>query len=193
MKKQDKKAPELTPEDITEALVTDQPVPGQPDRMAELESEGEALRDKWLRTVAEFENYRRRAEQEKTRLAAYVTEQLVLEMCDVLDNFDRAIDTGVEQHQFESFLTGVRLIHRQLADMLTKKGVERIKARGELFDPMVHDAVSHIPSPAKCDEVIEVLQNGYVMNGRVIRPAKVVVSSGAPAAASDNEIKIDKE
>lgn len=150
-------------------------------RIVELEAQVNTLQDKLLRNAAEFENFRRRSQNEKSEWILRGTRELVLEVCDVLDNFERAIDTGVQEHQFDSFLKGVELIHKQLADLLTKKGVQRIEAKGQLFDPMVHDAISQLPSDEPRDTITNVVQNGYLMHDRVIRPAKVVVSAGAPA------------
>ena len=159
--------------------------------VTELERQVQQMQDKWLRTAAEFENYRRRTESEKNEWILRGTRELVLKVCDVLDNFDRAIETGVQEHQFENFLKGVEMIHKQLEGVLAREGVSRIEAQGALFDPMVHDAVSHIPSPEPSDTVINVVQNGYIMHDRVIRPARVVVSRGPQE--NENEIEIEKE
>ncbi|MCD4829656.1 MAG: nucleotide exchange factor GrpE [Candidatus Cloacimonetes bacterium] len=151
---------------------------------AALERNLQTMRDKWLRTTAEFENYRRRTDSEKSRWIKNATERLVIEICDVLDNFERAIETGIQEHQFDSFLAGVELIHKQLADVLAKEGVKRIEAGDAKFDPMVHDAVSQAPADQPRDTVLAVIQNGYIMHDKVIRPAKVVVSRGP---LDDNE------
>ena len=165
---------------------------GKDAQLVELEQEVQTLRDKWMRTAAEFENFRRRTESEKSRWIKNATERLVLEVCDVLDNFERAIETGVQEHQFESFLKGVELIHKQLADVLGREGVSRIEAQGEEFDPMVHDAISQIPADAPADTVVTVVQKGYIMHDKVIRPARVVVSRG-PLQPDIHEIEIEKE
>jgi molecular chaperone GrpE len=143
-------------------------------RLADLEAERDALRDRLLRAAAEFENFRRRNAEERVQWIRNATERLSLEFCDVLDNFDRALATPEGQ----GFVEGVKMIRQQVESLLKKEGVERIEARDTVFNPMVHEAVAVIPSPAEQNRVVEIVQNGYLMNGKVIRAAKVVVSSG---------------
>ena len=168
--------------DNDEPKAAESATPTHEERAAELEAQVQALQEKLLRNAAEFENFRRRTTAEKSEWILRGNRELILEVCDVLDNFERAIDTGVQEHQFDSFLKGVELIHKQLADLLAKKGVTRIEAKGEVFDPMVHDAISQLPADAPCDVVTTVVQNGYMLHDKVIRPAKVVVSAGPPEA-----------
>ncbi len=150
----------------------------QEDELTVLRRENQQLKDKYVRTMAEFENFRRRNMEERAQWIKNATQQLVLEICEVVDNFERALDAGKQEHQFESFLKGVELIHQQMLSTLKKEGVEKIEAMGKEFDPMFHDAIAHMPSDEDADIVCQVIQNGYIMNNRVIRPAKVIVSNG---------------
>ncbi len=161
----------------------------QEDELTVLRRENQLLKDKYVRTLAEFENFRRRNTEERAQWIKNATQQLVLEICEVIDNFERALDAGKQEHQFDSFLKGVELIHQQMLSTLKREGVERIEALGKEFDPMYHDAIAHLPSEYDADMVSQVIQTGYIMNNRVIRPAKVIVSNGEmPAdATKDNQ------
>jgi len=133
-------------------------------------------KDKWLRTVAEFENFRRRSTIEKSTWIKNATERLVLQLCDVVDNFERAL---LQKHDNgKSYEKGIKLIYKQLLDLLTKEGVKKIEALNEDFDPKYHEALSKIPSEEEEDKIVAVIQNGYIMNEKIIRAARVAVSNG---------------
>ncbi len=193
-KKETKKTKEEVTEDIPIEIESEEKVEEvQEDELTVLRRENQQLKDKYVRTMAEFENFRRRNMEERAQWIKNATQQLVLEICEVIDNFERALEAGKQEHQFDSFLKGVELIHQQMLSTLKKEGVEKIEAQGKEFDPMYHDAVAHIPSDYDEDIVCQVIQNGYVMNNRVIRPSKVVVSNGVKPADNENKEKIYKE
>lgn len=148
------------------------------DQLEALKQENEKLKDKLLRNAAEFENFQRRTEAEKVSWIKYSTERIILKLCDVLDNFERAFETDAEDHSLKSFSEGIKLIYNQLLKIFHEEGVEKIEAVGKDFDPNYHDALAQTPSQLEKDKVAQVVQNGYVMNNRVIRAAKVLVSSG---------------
>ena len=134
------------------------------------------LREQFARTQAEFDNYRkrqRREEQQRTDLAA---QRLVEQLLPVLDNFDRALKNPGDN--VPSLLSGIEMVHKQFADALRQAGLEKIEALGAPFDPNLHEAVSAIPPAAGQSDntVIEVFQDGYVLKGRLIRPAMVQVA-----------------
>ena len=106
------------------------------------------------------------------------TQKLALEICDVSDNFERALQQVSEEKKTDSFVVGVQMIEQQLRTVLEKEGVVRIEALGKEFDPSLHDALAHIPSEYEENLVAAVIQNGYLMNGKVLRPVRVAVSSG---------------
>ncbi|HHV37465.1 MAG TPA: nucleotide exchange factor GrpE [Candidatus Cloacimonetes bacterium] len=142
------------------------------------EAELEAMKDKYLRTMAEFENYRNRTNQEKSDWIRHASQELALKVCDVVDNFERAIAQAKEEDLETPFGKGVLLIEKQLLNALENEGVKRIEALGEEFDPEFHDALSHIPSEYDENIVAAIIKNGYTMHDKVIRAVQVAVSNG---------------
>ncbi len=152
------------------------PPADQPDAgLKELQRERDALQDRLLRTAAEFDNYRKRVERERRELSEYAAADVLLDLLPIIDNFERAMQAPVGDG--EALHKGVEMIHRQMVDLLKKRGVSIIEARGEDFDPNVHQAVIHEPSAAHRDgEVMEELQRGYRLGERLLRPAMVKVA-----------------
>ena len=144
-----------------------------------LTQERSTLLDQLLRRQAEFENYRRRAERERTETYARARAEVVLELLPVIDNFERAL-ASLEHVKDDaaSLRHGIELIHRQLQDALAKFGLEPVVSVGQAFDPHVHEAVSAEPS-AEHEEntVIAEFQRGYRLGEKLLRPAKVKVAS----------------
>ena len=145
---------------------------------APLQQENADLKDRYLRTLADFENYRKRADREKSDFFKYALAGLLRELLPVLDNFDRALDHAGEGDDFHR---GVLLIYKQLFDTLTKHGLKTIDQANVPFDPKIHEAVvreenASVPSHT----VIEVLQKGYFLHDRLLRPAMVKVAVGGP-------------
>ncbi|HWR38118.1 MAG TPA: nucleotide exchange factor GrpE [Patescibacteria group bacterium] len=134
--------------------------------------------DRLKRLQADFDNFRRRTRQEKEELSGIVTERVVTEFLPVVDNFGRALTSSTPEAG--SFVTGVEMIYRQFVGVLEGLGVETIQVIGEQFDPARHEAVMRVEDPEKADGVIvEELQKGYSLRGKVIRPSMVkVVSNG---------------
>lgn len=135
-------------------------------------------KDRYLRTMAEFENYRKRTNAEKADWIRHANQELALHICDVLDNFERALQQAKAEDLKNPFIKGIVLIEKQLANALGKEGIKKIEALGEDFDPEYHEALAHIPSEYDENIVAAVIQNGYKMHERVIRPARVAVSNG---------------
>jgi molecular chaperone GrpE len=154
-----------------------QPPADQPDAgLRELQREKEALQDRLLRTAAEFDNYRKRMERERRELSEYTAGEVLRELLPIVDNFERALHAPPSP-DVEALRKGVELIHRQLLDLLRKRGVTPIEALGADFDPQVHQAVIHEPSQTHRDgEVVEELQRGYTQGERLLRPAMVKVA-----------------
>ena len=150
---------------------------------AELEqrlAEAEAQRDEYLddlrRVAADFENFRKRAARDQENLVARAHERLVKELLPVLDDLERALEAAAE-HEEAKLEEGVRLVGRQLRQTLEKEGLEEIQTDGH-FDPHVHEALLSQPSEEEDGAIIQVLQKGYRLGDRVLRPARVVVSEG---------------
>jgi len=133
-----------------------------------------ALEDKLLRVAADFENYKKRAARERAEYVTHANERLVKELLPILDDLERALD-AVGEHQEATVEEGVRLVHRSLASLLERNGVKQIDTEGK-FDPHVHEALLSQPSDSEEGSVIDVVQKGYTIGDRVVRPARVIVS-----------------
>jgi len=142
----------------------------------------EALKADVLRAHAEAQNARRRAEQDVEKARKFALEKFVGELLPVADNLERAIASGDSKDEGQkTLLEGVTLTHKSLLDTLKKFKVEPIDPHGEPFDPQMHQAMSMVPNPdAEPNTVLTVFQKGYTLNGRLVRPAMVVVSSATP-------------
>jgi len=137
--------------------------------------EDEALNVKYLRLMADFQNFRRRTEKEKSDIYAFANEKIVSELLNVIDNFERALALGQEG---DSFVEGMSLIFKQLQGVLEKAGVKEIEALGLDFDPNFHNAVMMEDTDEfESGKVSCVLQKGYMLNNKVIRPSMVKVSN----------------
>jgi molecular chaperone GrpE len=154
--------------DVTETRVDD-------DRLAAAEAKAQEHLDDLKRLAAEFENYKKRTAREQASLSARATERLVKELLPIVDDLERALEAA-EEHEEAKLEEGVRLVHRQLASALEREGLAEIETDGK-FDPHVHEALLSQPSEADEGNVIEVLQKGYRLGDRVLRPARVVVAA----------------
>ena len=138
-----------------------------------------------MRAHAETQNARRREEQDVEKARKFALEKFVGELLPVADNLERAIAAGDSEDEGQkSVLEGVALTHKSLLDTLKKFKVEVIDPHGEPFDPQLHQAMSMVPNPdSEPNTVLTVFQKGYTLNGRLVRPAMVVVSSVAPVGS----------
>jgi len=146
------------------------------ERAALLEKERDERLDDLKRVAAEFDNYRKRVARDQQNLAVRAHERLVKELLPVLDDLERALEAAAE-HQEAKLEDGVRLVQRELQEALSKEGLEEIETNGH-FDPHVHEALLSQPSDQDEGAILEVLQKGYRLGDRVLRPARVVVSQG---------------
>jgi molecular chaperone GrpE len=156
---------------------TPQPPADQPDAaVRELQREKDSLQDRLLRTAAEFDNYRKRMDRERKDLSDYATSEVLLELLPILDNFERALQAPAGP-EADVFRKGIELIHKQMLDLLRKRGVTPIDALGTDFDPNFHQAVIHEASADHREgEVMQELQRGYMLGERLLRPAMVKVA-----------------
>ena len=139
------------------------------------EAAAEAESERYLRLMAEFQNYKKRAAKEKADIHAYANEKIMGELLPVLDNFERAL--GTETDDLEGYVKGMQLIFGQFRKALEDAGLEEIKAMDEVFDPNLHNAVLAENVEDKEDGVItKVLQKGYKLRDKVIRPSMVAVN-----------------
>jgi molecular chaperone GrpE len=156
----------------------------EPARVQELEKELEQTRDKHLRLAAEFENFKRRTLRERHDLLNFANENLIKELLVTVDNLERALghaQQSEEGAEAKALLEGVDLTYRLLLQTLERFGVTPVKAEGEVFDPQVHEAVRQVPTAEhEPGRVVDVMQKGYLLKERLLRPALVAVS-GRPA------------
>jgi molecular chaperone GrpE len=139
------------------------------------------LNDRYLRTLADFENYRKRADREKEDFRKYALANLLRDLLPVLENFDRALDHAEEGDDFHK---GVLLIYKQLYDILQKAGLKPIEEVGVRFNPNIHEAVIREEDPSvPSHTVTAILQKGYFLHDRLLRPAMVKVAVGGPEQA----------
>lgn len=147
-----------------------------------LETELAEVREAHLRAVADLQNFRRRAAEERAQQMQYANEQLILELLPLLDNFERATGCSVEGDAAQNLLRGVCMVQQQFVDVLTRFGVQRMQTIGATFDPAQHEAIERVETDEVGEGTIvgEALP-GYTLNGRVLRAAQVRVAV-APAA-----------
>lgn len=162
-------------------------VPELPEaRIAKLEQDGAAANDRWMRAVAEMENMRKRTEREKSETAKYAISRFAQDVVTVGDNFQRAIaavpaGAAEKDPALKSLIEGVAVTEREFLNVLERHGVKRVEPHGEPFNPHLHQAVMEQQNPeVQAGTVLQVLQSGYVIEDRVLRPAMVVVAKGGP-------------
>lgn len=147
------------------------------DESSKLLEENNVLRDQYLRKSADLENYRKRVQKENQDLYFKANQQLILDVVPIIDDLDRALKTAEEFKNFDSFYHGVTLIEKQFVDILEQKWrVKRFDSIGERFDPKMHEAVSVESSDQTTSLVVEDYQKGFLLNDKVLRPAKVKVT-----------------
>ena len=159
------------------------------EKLKELEDGSE----QFLRLQAEFENFRRRSLKEKQESFKFGHQNLVKDLLSAVDNLERALEHGAQNAgaEVKGILDGVELVHREVLGALAKHGVKEIEARGQTFDPADHEAMGQVPnSDVPPNTVLEVLQKGYVIHDRMLRPARVIVSREAtPEEAASGDGK----
>ena len=149
----------------------------QPDPLEEVRRERDALQDRLLRSAAEFDNYRKRMDRERRDLAEYTAGEAIKDLLPIIDNLERALQASALDDPLRK---GVELIHKQMLEILRRRGVTPIEALGADFDPNVHEAVTQEESAQHRDgEVMEELQRGYKVGDRLLRPAMVKVATRA--------------
>jgi molecular chaperone GrpE len=160
------------PQDASQA----KPAAADDDPLAAVTRERDEYYDRLLRTSAEFDNYRKRVERERREQAESAVTDLMRDVLSLVDDFDRALQVDAAA-QPDAYQRGIELIHKQLLDLLRKRGVTPIDALGADFDPHLHQAVSHEASPDHRDgEIIEEFRRGYMLRDRLLRPAMVKVA-----------------
>lgn len=145
-------------------------------KLQEKEKEAAENYDKYVRAVAELENYRKRVARERADSLKYGQENLIRDILPLVDSLDRAMEHACNSNDFGAFKEGLQLIQNQLSGCLGKQGVASIEAVGRHFDPNVHEAVLQVESPEHGhNQVVQEFEKGYLLNGRLLRPSKVSV------------------
>src|SRR5207253_1757220 len=162
-----------------DALMTQPTKAELEERLAALGAERDEYLNDLKRVAADFDNYRKRAARDQESLVARAHERLVKELLPVLDGLERTL-AAAEEHEEAKLEEGVRLVHQELKSALDREGLAEIETNGR-FDPHVHEALLSQPSEAEEGSVLEVVQKGYRLGDRVVRPARVVVAAPAEA------------
>ncbi len=166
------------------------PAPGQAlavadaaEQVAAARKEAAANHDRYVRAVADLENFRRRTVREKDELRLFAASRLLEDLLPALDNLSLGLAAAKKPNaDLKALAGGVELVQQQLKGALAAHGLKEINPVGEAFDPHQHEAISHQPSPdVEPEHVLTVVRTGYVLNGRLLRPASVIISSGKPA------------
>ena len=184
MKDNRKKDPPKEPSAGEEAPVLEEEGREEAAPAAEPAKELEEVRKRLAYLAAEFDNYRKRASREKETLVAFANERLLRAILPFLDNLERAMSQGGAAGSAEVLLAGVRLTYDQILSELKKFGVEQISAEGETFDPARHEAIAQMACEGKpVGTILSEAQKGYLLNGRLLRPAQVIVAQEAVSTA----------
>ena len=149
------------------------------DPMAGLQADLDRFRDLALRSQADFENYKKRSAREKEEAIKYANSALLERLVSIIDNFELGLAAAKEQGKQSPIYSGMVLVQKQISDLLSENGLQPIEAEGEKFDPKVHEAIAHEASDQVPEGIVlRQARRGYRFKDRLLRPAKVVVSSG---------------
>ena len=148
------------------------------DAMAGLQADLDRFRDLALRSQADFENYKKRAAREKDDAVKYANGALLEQLVSILDNFELGLAAAKTQGDESPIYSGMVLVQKQLNDLLAENGLKPIEAEGNKFDPNLHEAIAHEPNVSPEGTVVRQARRGYRLKDRLLRPARVVVSSG---------------
>ncbi|KAB3539101.1 nucleotide exchange factor GrpE [Alkaliphilus pronyensis] len=140
------------------------------------EEEAKDYYNRLQRLQADFMNYKKRAEKEKSDIYLYANEKIAVDLLNIIDNLERAVSSADENQKDTSLFKGIELVIKQMKETLKKHGIEEIEALNRPFDMNLHHAVAQEESEAEADTVVEVFQKGYIINNRVLRPAMVKVA-----------------
>ena len=172
-------------EEVNASVQAKQPFPtaagdaDSDDAMAGLQADLDRFRDLALRSQADFDNYKKRAAREKEDAVKYANSSLLQRLVSILDNFELGLAAAKTESEQSPIYSGMVLVQKQLNDLLEENGLQTIEADGKKFDPNLHEAIAHEPSGSAEGTVIRQARRGYRFKDRLLRPARVVVSSGS--------------
>jgi molecular chaperone GrpE len=163
-------------------------VPEVADPLAQAQAEAAKLKDAWLRTAADFDNFRKRTRRELDEARRASREEVLRALLPVFDNLDRAIQSAARSSDVKAMVDGLSMVHRQFVDALGREGITKVPTVGKSFDPSIHEAIQQVDT----DEhppgtVISEVQSGYSQGDRLLRAAMVVVARGKPAESEGDD------
>lgn len=175
-------------ESVQRAVVEKTELQNMQKQLDEAESLADSFKDQLLRLAAEFENFKKRVEVNKAEFVKYSNERMMKDLIPVLDDFERALANGKKNPEQESFQRGVELIYQKLYKLLQDKGLEPIDSVGKEFDVTYHDVLMQVPrQDVKPDTIIDEVERGYTLHGKVIKHAKVIVASAANTSPAPDQ------
>lgn len=164
------------------------------DPIEALKEELERQKDKYIRLMAEFDNYKRRTSKEYEHLVESANERLMLDVIEVRESFERALAMAGKNEDYKTFLEGMKLIFTKLDENLKKNGLEVFTEIGNEFDPGIHDAMMKTPhDEIPEDHIVEIYEKGYTLKNHVIKHAKVIVSAGVSSEGEEGDKNEDRE
>jgi molecular chaperone GrpE len=167
-----------SPKDSPDAVTTEQASSRPEQEIEALKKERDELYDRLLRKQAEFENYKKRTDREKSEFTQFASADLMKELLNALDSFELALKNAAGEAGGQNMLRGFELIYKQIQDTLARFGLKPIEAKGKKFDPHFHQAVATQPTDqAEENTVLEEMRKGYLLNGRLLRAAMVSVAA----------------
>jgi molecular chaperone GrpE len=178
MSKKENKEPEEQVQKTSDETKTEAPVVSPVEEKTPEEKLAE-LNDKYLRLYADFDNYRKRVSKERLDLLKYAGEDILKLLIPVMDDFERAMKAAAQATDIKTIKEGEQLIYNKFKTLFTQSGLAEMNATGKVFDPELHDAVTNIPAPSEDmkGKVVEEIEKGYWLSGKVIRHAKVIVGN----------------
>lgn len=157
------------------------------DPVEGLKAEVKEQKDKYIRLMAEFDNYKRRTGKDYERLVELANERLMIDIVEVRESFERALAMTDKNKNFDTFFDGIKLIFNKFNDILTKNGLSVFTEVGDEFNPEIHDALMKSPHEEIPEEhIVQIYEKGYTLKKHVIKHAKVIVSSGKPDRIDEN-------
>ncbi len=167
---------ETVTEEVSDTM--DSNIQALQQEIEELRKDAEETQNSYLRVLADFDNYRKRQREETARLADLAKEQLLLKLLPIVDNFDRSVQAAEAEHSYDSLVEGVCLTLKQMQELLAKEGVEPIESVGQEFNPELHEAMMRVETDEFPENtIVDELEKGYTINGKVLRPARVRVAA----------------
>jgi len=165
--------------------------PSLDEQLATAKKEAAATHERFLRAVADLENYRKRTLREKDELRQFAATSVMQDIIPIIDNLGLGLAAAQQQTEVKAIVDGLTLVLEQFKSTLARHGLKEVNPAGAAFDPHLHECISHQPSAEVAEEkVIQVVRLGYTLNGRLLRPASVVVSSGPAKPAAQEEVVI---